>query len=160
MSAFRNAVAAALATEFCFVAAAQAPAAAPTVSAAPAYVSVGERPALAYDSPSQKGVRLFIFSRQHPLEVLVRLGSWTKVRDAEGSIGWIETAFIGTRRFVMVVAAVAQVRAAPQAGAATVLEAERGVLLEATGGRTEGWIPVSHRDGQAGYVSAQQVFGG
>lgn len=166
MSAFRDAVAASLATAFCFVAGAQSPASpaasvAPAAATpAPAFVSIGDRPALAYDSPSHKGVRLFIFSRQHPLEVLVRLGGWTKVRDVEGSVGWIETTSIGTRRFVMVTSAVAQVRTAPQAGAATVLEAERGVLLEISGGRAEGWIPVAHRDGQAGFVSAQQVFGG
>ncbi|MBL8519112.1 MAG: hypothetical protein JNK75_00440 [Betaproteobacteria bacterium] len=151
--------AAALAAAFCFVPAlAQAPAAAP-VPQATAYVSIGDKPAASFDSPSQKGVKQFIYSRFHPLEVLVRVSGWTKVRDAEGGIGWIENSALGARRFAVAQAAATQVRAAAQPAAPVVFEAERGVLLEITGAPVDGWLPVVHRDGQAGFVRTTQVWG-
>jgi SH3-like domain-containing protein len=163
MPAFRlHANAVACATALCILPAfAQAPAAPPATVAAPAaqFVAIGDKPAVAYDSPSLKGNRIFIFSRFHPLEVLVRLGGWTKVRDADGGIGWVENSALGARRFAMVQVPVAQIRLSVADGAALVFEAQRGVVLEATGPATDGWLPVTHRDGQSGFGRATQVWG-
>ncbi|HEX4858235.1 MAG TPA: SH3 domain-containing protein [Usitatibacteraceae bacterium] len=128
-------------------------------AAQPSYVSVGDRPAVLFDAPSQKGVKLFVLSRLQPLEVLVRLHQWTKVRDIEGAIGWIENSALGERRHVIATSPGAQVRAAASAGAAVVFDVDQRVLLEVVGPALEGWIPVAHRDGQRGYVRAGQVWG-
>ena len=154
-----------LVTAFCFTAMpvvgqVSQPVAA-VVQAVPAsFATVGEKPAVVYDSPSQKGNRTFVLSRFMPLEVLVKLDKWTKVRDSEGSIGWVENNAIGDRRFVQVAAATAEVRAGSGAGAPVVFEAQRGVLLEVTSPAADGWIGVRHRDGQAGVVRSNQVWGG
>jgi SH3-like domain-containing protein len=132
----------------------QAPAASP-----PTFVSVGDRPAILFDSPSQKGVKQFIVARATPLEVLVRIGGWTKVRDADGTIGWIENSAVGMKRYVSISSPTAQIRTMPNANAPVVTEAERGVLFEVTS-KADGWLGVTHRDGQSGYVSVAQVFGG
>lgn len=123
------------------------------------HVSVGERPAILYDGLSTKSNKLFILSRFQPLEILVRLDKWTKVRDAEGSIGWVENSYLGERRFVQVAANVAEIRASALANSPMVFEAQRGVLLEITGAVNDGWIPVRHRDGQGGFVRSTQVWG-
>jgi SH3-like domain-containing protein len=165
MSAFRNALTGFAATALLFAAGAAgaiaqpAAAAAAPGAAAPSFVCIGDKPAILFDSPSQKGVKQFIVARFTPLEVLVRIGGWTKVRDAEGTIGWIENAAIGARRFVAVASPVAQIRAMPSAASALVTEAERGVLFEMSS-KADGWIAVTHRDGQSGFVQAAQVFGG
>jgi SH3-like domain-containing protein len=93
------------------------------------------------------------------LEALVKLGKWTKVRDVDGSVGWIENSALGTVRNVLVSTGFAEIRSEPQATAALVFEAQRGVLLEATGTPIDGWLPVRHRDGQAGFVKQSQVWG-
>lgn len=155
-----------LVTAFCFVVALPAPAqiAQPAPSAVPAppanFVTVGEKPAVVYDSPSQKGNRTFVLSRFTPLEVLVKLDKWTKFRDADGTIGWLENNALGDRRFVQVLASAAEVRATASPAAPVVFEAQRGVLLEIAGAASEGWVPVRHRDGQSGVVRASQVWGG
>ena len=126
----------------------------------PLFVSIGDKPAILYDALSVKSNKLFILSRNHPLEVLVKLDKWTKVRDAEGTIGWLENTSLGDRRFVQVSAATVEVRASASATAAVAFEAQRGVLLEVTAPAADGWLGVRHRDGQSGFVRATQVWGG
>ena len=127
---------------------------------APLFVSIGEKPAILYDGLSTKANKIFILSRFHPVEVLVKLDKWTKVRDADNSIGWMENAFIGDRRYVQVSGNSAEIRAAPNANAAIVFEAHRAVILEPTGvPSADGWLPVRHNDGQAGFVRITQVWG-
>ncbi len=155
-----NAVAIAAAFSFGF-AAAQGPGAPPATPTPPtlSFVSLGDKPAVSYDSPSQRGVKQFIYSRLQPLEVLVRVSGWTKVRDSEGGVGWIENTALGTRRFVVVHGGPAQIRSTAQITAGIVFEADRGVLLEITGPAADGWLPVTHRDGQTGFVRTTQVWG-
>jgi SH3-like domain-containing protein len=138
---------------------AQPPAPAP-VAAATQFVSIGDKPAILYDALSVKANKLFILSRNYPLEVLVKLDKWTKVRDSEGAIGWVENTSLGDKRFVQVSATTAEIRAGAQAGANVVFEAQRGVLLEVTAPAADGWLAVRHRDGQSGFVRATQVWGG
>lgn len=142
---------------FCFLPAlAQTPAATP---AAPLFAAIGERPAILYDGLSTKANKIFILSRQHPVEIIVKLDHWSKVRDAENTIGWMENSFMGDKRMVQVSMPGAEIRAAAGANAAIVFEAQRAVLLEVTGAATDGWLPVRHRDGQAGFVRLSQVWG-
>ena len=122
--------------------------------------SVGERAAVLYDAPSARADRLFVASRFYPFEVLVRLDQWTKVRDANGEVAWIENRALGERRTVMVTVPLADVRAAPDAQSALVFEAYKQVLLDALEPPANGWIRVRHADGQQGYVRVEHVWGG
>lgn len=123
------------------------------------YRSVAE-PATLYDTPSQKGVPLFVIARQTPVEVVVALEGWSKVRDASGGLAWIEKRLLSERRTVQVKVDRAQIRNAANAEAALVFEAERDVVLElADPLPLNGWAKVRHRDGQSGFVRAEQVWG-
>ena len=130
------------------------------VAPAAIFVSLGDQPAIVFDGPSAKANKIFILSRNQPLELLVKLDKWTKVRDATGSIGWLENAALGNRRHVQVSANSADIRAMPSPAALLSFEAQHGVLLEVTGSATDGWLPVRHRDGQSGFVRTTQVWGG
>ena len=76
------------------------------------YRALGERPAVLYDAPSTRADRLFVASRLYPFEVLVKLDQWTKVRDANGEVAWVENAAFGPRATVLVTVPLADVRAA------------------------------------------------
>ena len=121
--------------------------------------SVGERPAILYDAPSARADKLFAVTRQYPFEVLVKLDQWTKVRDANGEVGWVENRALGDRRTVVVTVPLADVRAAPSADAPLVFEAYKQVVLDVVELSAEGWIRVRHRDGQEGYVRLAHVWG-
>jgi SH3-like domain-containing protein len=55
------------------------------------YRVTAEAPTVLYDAPSAKARPQFVFGRDVPLEVLVGVDGWTKVRDVGGTIGWIAT---------------------------------------------------------------------
>jgi SH3-like domain-containing protein len=136
-----------------------------TVSAAD-FRSTVEAPTVLYDAPSAKARPLFVYGRDVPMEVLVSVEGWTKVRDATGTIGWIAGKGLSDKRALLVRAAVADVRANPEDNAPVVFRAEQNVLLELaesasspTTTANPGWVKVRHRDGQTGYVRIAQVFG-
>lgn len=116
-------------------------------------------PSLLYDAPSQKGVRLFIASALTPVELVVNLEGWSKVRDASGTLAWVERKHLAELRTVQVVGERAQVREAPDEAAALSFEAEAGVALEFLEMGPAGWIRVKHRDGATGFVRAPQIWG-
>lgn len=133
-------------------------------AAAPAhaldYVSVADGSAILYDAPSLKAKKMFVVSRYLPLEQVVNLDSWVKVRDNSGSLSWIEKRALSSKRFVVVTAELAAMRQAPDENAAVVLQAHQQVALEwleSTGG---GWLKVRHQDGATGYVKTADVWGG
>jgi len=128
-------------------------------SARAEFRSVGDRPAVLYDAPSPKANRVAILSRQQPVELVVKLDKWTKVRDSSGELAWIENSMLTEPRHVLVTAAQAEIRSQPNAAGAVVFEAQKQVVLERTGPSADGWVPVRHRDGAQGFVAASQVWG-
>ena len=115
--------------------------------------------AVLYDSPSAKGKKLFLLKRFTPVEVIVTVEGFTKIREPEGAIGWVEKKALSDKRQTIVTAAKAQVRASAAADAAMVFEAEKGVALELVEPAKEGWAKVKHIDGAAGMVRVTQVWG-
>jgi len=123
------------------------------------YKALGDSPAILYDAPSTRADRLFVASRQYPFEVLVKLDHWTKVRDANGEVAWIENKALGERQTVLVTVPLADVRAAPGKESALVFEAYKQVILEVVEPPAGDWVKVRHRDGQAGFIRLAHVWG-
>jgi len=134
-----------------------------TFAAAPAWAlefrSVAEPGAVMFDAPSQKARPLFLVARGTPVEVVVSLGEWIKVRDAAGDLAWVERPALAEKRMLIVTARVAAVRVQADTGAPLAFEAEKDVLLEFVEPGPPGWAKVRHRDGQSGFVRASQVWG-
>ena len=123
------------------------------------YVSVAEGSAILYDAPSTKAKKMFVVGRYLPLEQVVKLDAWIKVRDSSGSLAWIEKRALSSKRFVVVTSALAEVRQAPEENAAVVLQARQQVALEWLENTDIGWLKVRHRDGVTGYVRTADVWG-
>jgi SH3-like domain-containing protein len=140
----------------CGLAAGMLAAAAPGLAAE--FRSVSENAAVLYDAPSGKARKLYVVNQGFPLEVVVVVEGWSKVRDASGELTWIESKHLTDRRTVMVKAPLASVREAADDSAPVVFQAQQNVLLELVE-VAGGWLKVRHRDGQAGFVRAAQVWG-
>lgn len=123
------------------------------------YRAVEAPAAVFYDTPSAKGKKLYIVRRFTPLEVVVKVDGWTKVRDAEGTLAWIETKALTDKRQVVVMAARAEIRKEAADNAAPVFAADKWVALELLEAAPAGWAKVRHRDGASGYVKATQIWG-
>jgi len=121
--------------------------------------SVAVNAAILYDGPSFKATRVYLISKHYPLEVISRSGQWVKVRDANGDFSWIAANTLSEKRTVLVTAAIADVREAPQENSAVVFRAEKNVVLELAEPPSSTWIRVRHRDGQSGYVRLDQIWG-
>jgi SH3-like domain-containing protein len=123
------------------------------------FKTVGAAPAVLYDAPSTKGVRLFIVPRGAPLEIVLTYGDWVKVRDVSGDLAWTPVRGLSSRRNVIVRVPNVKVRAAEDDTSAVVFTADRGVLLELGEPGANGWIRVRHRDGLSGYVRGSDIWG-
>jgi len=135
-------------------------------SAAAEFRSTAAPATVLYDAPSAKARPLFVLGRDTPLEVIVSLEGWIKIRDVGGAIGWVEKSGLSDKRTLVVRVPLAEVRANPDDTSPLVFRAEQNVLLElaepatsATSTATPGWVKVRHRDGQVGFVRIAQVFG-
>lgn len=120
--------------------------------------SVADAAAILYDAPSTKAQKLFVLSRDYPVEVVVKVEGWTKVRDDTGEFAWIENRQLSERRTVLVKSSGAEARQSASDGAALAFTAEKGVVLEFLQ-LTVGWVKVRHPDGAVGFIKVSQLWG-
>lgn len=132
---------------------------APAVLYALEFVSVAEPTAILYDAPSLKAKKLFVVSRYLPLEQVVSLNNWVKVRDHTGSLAWVEKRILSNQRFVVVTVPIAGIRQAAEDSAPITFQAQQQVALEWLENTGTGWLKVRHHDGSTGYVSKHEVWG-
>ncbi len=123
------------------------------------YKSVGDAPAILYDTPSVRGNRTFVAPRGMPVEIILTYGEWSKIRDAAGSLSWVMSKALVSQRNVIVTANKAKIHTEPTANSPVAFTADKNVLLELSAPATTGWIKVRHRDGLSGYVQISDVWG-
>jgi SH3-like domain-containing protein len=123
------------------------------------YITSG-RPAILYDAPSSAAGKIAIVGAGYPLEVLVRIDNWLKVRDHDGALLWIEASAAQGKPAVMVTAATAYALEKPDDRAPARFRVSQGVLLEIAGNSSEpGWIKVRHPQGGEAYINLQDIWG-
>ena len=133
--------------------------AAVTPACAAEFRSIADAAVVLYDAPSAKAKKRFILGRGYPVEVVVVVEGWTKIRDAGGELAWVENKSLSERRSVMVKSNLAEVRAAADDKAPLVFQAEQNVLFDLNELTGTGWARVTHRDGQSGYIKVTAVWG-
>lgn len=123
------------------------------------YRSVSVPAAILYDAPSQQGKKLYLIKAMTPVEVIVKLERWLKVRDAEGALAWIEAQNLVDRRMLVVTAPQAEIRQADKADSPVLAALDKWVAVEFIGMASPGWAKVRHQDGVTGYIRSTQVWG-
>jgi len=92
-----------------------------------------------------------------PVEVVDEYEAWRRVRDWQGSEGWVHQSMVSSARTVIVTGKIRALRADPDDGAATLARVEPGVLarlLECHGG----WCRVEAQDAK-GWLKRGEVWG-
>jgi SH3-like domain-containing protein len=128
------------------------------VATAVDFRSIAEAGAILYDAPSTKAQKIFILSRDYPVEVVVKVEGWTKVRDDTGEFAWIENRQLSERRTVMVKTSSAEARQSPNDTGPLAFTAEKNVVLEFLE-FVGGWVKVRHPDGTVGFIKPSQLWG-
>jgi len=123
------------------------------------FFSITDNGAIMYDAPSLKAGKIFVASRHLPVEAIVKVEGWVKVRDTGGSLAWVEEKALSNKRYVIVTAPQAEAYQAADTNSLLLFEAQQNVVMEWLEPAVNGWIKVRHRDGQSGYVRTHQVWG-
>jgi SH3-like domain-containing protein len=124
------------------------------------YRSVAVPKAILYDAPSSSAKKILLLSQYYPVEIIVNLGDWIKVRDAQGGISWVEAKQLSSKRTVMVNINHAEIRQSAQASSALMATLEKSVVLEVVDLKlNNGWLKVKHRDGIVGYILISSTWG-
>ena len=120
--------------------------------------SVSRHGVVLYQAPQDSSKKLYVVSRDTPLEVLSETDTWVRVRDRDGTLAWVHKADLSTRHFVEAVRPL-DVRQRADMDSPVLLHADKDVLLELIDNNHAGWLKVKHRDGVTGYVRIEEVWG-
>ncbi|MFN3370566.1 MAG: SH3 domain-containing protein [Sphingomonadaceae bacterium] len=124
----------------------------------PRFASLRASRAFMRSGPGRQYPVTWVFVRPGtPLEVTAEWNVWRRVRDSEGTEGWMDRAMLSTERTVQVVGQVRDLRARPDPTAPIVLRAEPGVVMQVTM-CADGWCRVQGR-GRSGYIERAHLFG-
>jgi SH3-like domain-containing protein len=132
----------------------------PATASALDFRSVAVSKAVLYDAPSNAAKKVLLLSQNYPVEVIVNLGDWLKVRDAQGALNWVEAKQLSNKRTVMVTVSKAEIRQSADASSNLVATVEKDVVLEVADAKlSNGWLKIKHRDGVAGYILISSTWG-
>lgn len=129
------------------------------VAAEMEFSSLAENAVVMYDAPSLRADKLYVAGRNLPVEVVVDVDGWAKVRDSSGSLAWVEKKALTQQRYVIVIVPLANVHQSAEMNSELVFQAEENVVMEWIDSDIKGWVKVRHLDGQTGYVKVNQVWG-
>jgi SH3-like domain-containing protein len=93
-----------------------------------------------------------------PVEIIAEYNSWRRIRDADGSTGWVKSVMLDSRRRVMFTGAVnTAILSEPGGEADAVALAAPGLIADLAGCEGE-WCEVSAR-GYDGFVTRDRLWG-
>ena len=112
------------------------------------------------EAPSATTKRVYLVGEGYPLEIIVNLGDWLKVRDPYGTLSWVESKNLQSKRTVIVKADKANIYKEPESKSTLVATIEKDVVIELSDPLiTNGWIKVRYQQDLDGYIQTSQVWG-
>lgn len=113
--------------------------------------------------PGTKYRVLWTLGQGFPLEVLKRTGDWYRVRDFEGTIGWVQRDVVTNTPHMIVktnknTRKQINIRSGPGTSYQVVAKAHYGVVLK-TLEQKNGWVKVQHEQGITGWVQRNLLWG-
>ena len=129
----------------------------------PAYAefrSVTSPKTILFEAPSATTKRIYLVGEGYPLEVIVNLGDWLKVRDPYGTLSWAESKNLQSKRTVIVKVDKANIYKEPESKSVLIATIEKDVVIELSDPLiTNGWIKVRYQQDLDGYIQTSQVWG-
>lgn len=122
--------------------------------------SVNVPKVILYDAPSLEAGKVYLLSSGYPVEVIVNLGEWIKIRDHFGALSWVQGKQLSAKRTALVLADQTEIRQLDNEQSPLVATVEKDVVLEVlTPTAKNGWVKVKHKDGITGYIQTHAVWG-
>jgi len=123
------------------------------------YVSLRSDKAFLREGPTYQHRVLFIYKRKdYPLQVLSVYESWRKVRDVDGTVGWMSQTMLSDQRTVLVTGhGTAVLHAAADGGSSIVAKAEPGVVAKLRACKPQFCEIIA--DSQKGWIDRTRIWG-
>lgn len=124
----------------------------------PRFVSLKAKKGNARRGPSLNDRIDWVYMRKDmPLEITAEYGNWRRVRDVDGTGGWIHYSLLSGVRTVIVLKDYTPLRSRPDVGASPNAYAEQGVVAF-LGECLKNWCRIRVR-GQGGWVLKTEIWG-
>lgn len=124
----------------------------------PRFISLSASEANLRTGPSEQYPILWVFVRRGtPLEVTAEYGAWRRVRDVDGTVGWMHSALLSGTRTALLTGTVRTLFAEPSVNANEILKAEAGVLATIDT-CSSGWCRINIR-GRVGWLPQEHMWG-
>ena len=111
------------------------------------------------EGPTFRHRVLFVYRRKdYPVEVIAAYDSWRRVRDADGTIGWISQTMLSDARHALVIGrGRATLRKSPDGNTAALAFAEPGVVARLKACKPQFCEVVA--DGLTGWIDRTRIWG-
>ena len=124
----------------------------------PRFVSLGTDKANLRTGPGERYPILWVYIRRdQPLEVTAEFGVWRRVRDIDGTVGWMHGRLLSGRRSAIITGGIRVMRSKPEAGARPLLRLAPGALAEINRCE-EAWCRIEVR-GKKGWLDRENLWG-
>jgi len=125
------------------------------------FISVNVKQAVLFEGPSKTTEKMYIVTEGYPLEVLVSLKDWKKVKDHNGKISWIESRHTHNERTVLITKDDAVIFNQANEKSHKLANVEKFVVLKLNSPMLVGnWAQVKTQiEGLIGFVNAREVWG-
>jgi SH3-like domain-containing protein len=95
--------------------------------------------------------------RNMPVEIIAEFDNWRKIRDYDGTTGWVQERMVTGRRNVIVRDQIRSLRSKPASDAAVVARAEAGVIAKLLECNAD-WCRIE-ANGVAGWLKRDDIWG-
>ena len=125
------------------------------------FISVKAKQAVLFEGPSNTTEKMFIVTEGYPLEVLVSLKDWKKVKDHNGKISWIESKFTHIERTVLITKDDAVIFNQANEKSHKLDNVDKFVVLKLNSSMLVGnWAQVKTQiEGLIGFINSKEVWG-
>ena len=125
------------------------------------FISVKVKQAILFEGPSITTDKMFIVTEGYPLEVLVSLKDWKKVKDHNGKISWIESNNTHNERTVLITKDDAVIFNEANEESHKLANVEKFVVLKLNSPMLVGnWAQVKTKiEGLIGFINSKEVWG-
>ena len=125
------------------------------------FISVKVKQAVLFEGPSKTTEKMFIVTEGYPLEVLVSLKDWKKVKDHNGKISWIESKNTHNERTVLILKDDAVIFNQANEKSHKLANVDKFVVLKLNSSMLVGnWAHVKTQiEGLVGFINSREVWG-
>jgi len=111
--------------------------------------------------PGQRYPIAWVFTKKDmPVEIIEEFDTWRKIRDWEGTEGWVNHAALGGKRSVIVTGEIRALRRSADPQADPVARVEPGVIGKLLACPAGGdWCQIETADGTRGWVRRGEIWG-